>query len=332
MFSGNPEEIVIGDEELKEMADQQLNDAFVNDGKLVALPPQLANCTRLKKLTIGTNTFTEIPEAIMELTQLEELEISSGKITELSPKLFNLTNLKTLLLYGNKITAIPPEISQLTKLTELNLFDNKIKGAKGVPASINELVNLENLNLGNNSFIQFPVIDKLTKLEEFRFQWGKVFKMNGSWENLTRLKVVMGSDNRVMDLPALPPSLTTLDMNGNNLNSTECLAKCSNLEELFLNGNGLDSLPANIFTDKLVLLKAEKNKLKSIPDEISNATALTGIFMEDNQLETIPEGILKCTKLIRANFKSNQNLAGDATCAKIKEIILAQSPPGNYWD
>ncbi|MBK8143864.1 MAG: hypothetical protein IPK62_02100 [Bacteroidetes bacterium] len=89
------------------------NDKYCDDehrNKLVSIPKEISNLTKLYKLNLANNEICEVSEEISKLKELSVLIISNNKLTELSPKIANMKSLKELHLEGNPFDMLPPEI------------------------------------------------------------------------------------------------------------------------------------------------------------------------------------------------------------------------------
>ena len=209
-------------------------------------------------------------------------------------------------MYRNKIVTVAPEIGTLADLQVLNLYDNAIKS---VPKELNNLTSLTELNLGSNKFLVLPSLENLTNLEDLKIHWGKVCRIEGNLEGLTKLKDFMANRNRLSEVPKFPSSIQTIDLNVNFLADLPSFDHCKNIREFSVNKNGsMKELPAGIFTDNLEILKAEETAIESLPDEIGNCTGVKGIFMNKCKLSSLPEGITKCTILQKCDFRNNDAL------------------------
>lgn len=70
-----------------------------------ALPGEIRNLQKLRKLNASNNQLTGIPAEIGQITTLEVLDFSNNAITGLPLELGNLRNLKILNLTGNNVSA-----------------------------------------------------------------------------------------------------------------------------------------------------------------------------------------------------------------------------------
>lgn len=86
---------------------------------LISLPDCMSKLTKLEKLFINSNSFTELPDAFGDMKNLEILDISNNNLKSLPPSIFTLTSLKKIFISGNqfsdadinKLKAALPETS-----------------------------------------------------------------------------------------------------------------------------------------------------------------------------------------------------------------------------
>jgi len=119
----------------------------------------------MKRLMLGSNKFTEVPEEIGEMTQLVELDLRKNELAILPFGLRKCVNLEHLNLGDNKLTELPEElVRELGKLRELYMYRNKLDT---LPDNLNLLVNCERLSLSKNNLKSLPeTVGELEKLKE----------------------------------------------------------------------------------------------------------------------------------------------------------------------
>lgn len=87
--------------------------------------PELLKYTRLKRLDLWDNNYSQLPSEFFELTTLEALYICD-QLTILPPAIGQLCHLKQLDLNGNCLSTLPAELAHLNQLVILNLSHNLI--------------------------------------------------------------------------------------------------------------------------------------------------------------------------------------------------------------
>jgi internalin A len=152
-----------------------------------------AKTNKATRLNLSSLALTEIPPQISELTRLTKLDLSNNEFTEIK-SLENLTQLTKLDLKGNKITEIKG-LKNLTQLTELHLSNNKITEIKG----LENLAQLTELYLSNNQLAEIKGLEKNTQLSFLNLSKNKLTEIKGL-EQLTNLISFILSDNYITEL------------------------------------------------------------------------------------------------------------------------------------
>jgi len=135
-------------------------------GKVKALPVTFKNLTKLEKLDLSSNQFTEIPKEVFTLTNLIELDFGVNKISHIPKEIANLKNLEYCSLRKNSITNLPDEITSLKKMKTLLLSDNQLNK---IPEDIGKLENLESAFFGDNNINSIP--QSIVSLQKIKKGW-----------------------------------------------------------------------------------------------------------------------------------------------------------------
>ena len=184
-------------------------------------------------------------EALFNVTTLNHLEVSGfPEITFLSSKINQLGGLLQLILTHNGLTSLPSEIGTLEKLKFLDVSNNKLTE---LPGAIYDIKSLHTLILGHNSLTDVSFPDHSGR--------GNVFP------NLHHLDIV---ENQ---LSALPPFVY----------------QAHSLQEVVASDNVIGQLEPTV--SSLVILKQldiRRNKLASVPFELTVCTKLKTLRLEDN--------------------------------------------------
>ena len=141
----------------------------LGNNQLTGLPADIGQLTSLVELRLGENRLTSLPAEIWQLTSLTELVLDGNQLTSLPAEIGQLTSLERLTLGNNQLTSLPAEIGQLTlwRVGPRQQFPDEPAGgdwaahiAEGVepqrqlvdivPANIEQLASLTELDLGNN--------------------------------------------------------------------------------------------------------------------------------------------------------------------------------------
>ena len=226
------------------------------------------NTTFLRGGKIG---WGSIPEAIKELTALEEIELQKECITTVPTVVFELSELQKLNLSENRITTISPDIQKLKQLKHLDLSNNNIVQ---LPQEIVRLTGIEHLNLAYNQLISLPDLSSLTTL---------IF--------------IALHHNRLKQIPALPSSVTWLNLNDNELETLPASIKeMQNLKTLVLSGNKFKKIPEEILAlEHIENLDLGGNKIKEIPRELLTLSNLKELRMYPNAFDEQERAILRET-------------------------------------
>ncbi|ELR25601.1 RasGEF domain containing protein [Acanthamoeba castellanii str. Neff] len=238
-----------------------------SDNSLAQIPRELnlASCTRLKKVLLGSNRLTSLPPTFFGLTSLTSLGLEENNITELPEELVNkignLVEVSELLLRRNRISKLPDSWNFLENLKNLDLSSNRLTE---LPPSIGGLKNLHTLFIQHNQITSLP--------DEF-----------GKLNNLNKLLM---NDNKLEYLPLTFGGLTSLT-------------------ELSLAENRLLELPPSFGALKsLRKLSAESNCLRALPAEFRHLSKLQMASFKSNQFREIPTSFL-FLKLLRIDMADN---------------------------
>lgn len=103
------------------------------NNRLVSLPQEIGQLSRLQGLYAVGNRLTAVPPEIGALSHLESVSLNKNKITALPPEIGSLGSLLHLWLGDNCLSDLPPEMAGLTKLERLELQGNN---SLGIPAEV----------------------------------------------------------------------------------------------------------------------------------------------------------------------------------------------------
>lgn len=138
-----------------------------------------------------------------------------------------------LRLWSLSITSLPASIGNLTNLFDLQLGDNQLTS---LPASIGNLTNVRSLGLWGNQLTSLPSeIGDLTGLQELDVDDNQLTSLPTEIENLTALTLLSLGSNQLTTLPLSLWDLTdlqNLNLNGNRMPDTTLPAAMMNLTSL----------------------------------------------------------------------------------------------------
>ena len=187
-------------------------------------------------------------DALFTVTTLNHLQVSGFPVLKtLSPKIGQLDSLLQLILTSNELSTLPDEIETLAKLKLLDVSNNKIAQ---LPASIYDLQSLHTLILGHNA------------LTDASFPKPPAAALT-IFPNLHHLDIV---ENQLTLLP-------------------EFVYDTHSLQELLASDNSIVALESAI--GPLVSLKQldmRRNKLNSVPFELTDCVKLKTLRLEENPI------------------------------------------------
>ncbi|XP_052287564.1 probable LRR receptor-like serine/threonine-protein kinase At3g47570 isoform X2 [Citrus sinensis] len=291
------------------------------------IPKEIGNVTKLIGLYLQGNQLQgEIPEELGNLGELVHLWLDNNFLTGTIPSsIFNLSSLSILDLSHNGLTGeIPHEIGNLHNLEWMAFSFNKLVGV--VPTTIFNVSTLNSLYLQSNSLsgrLPSSADVRLPNLEELLL-WGNNFSgtipsfiFNAS--KLSRLELEMNSFygfipntfGNLRNLKRLSLNYNYLTSSTPKLNFLSSLSNCKYLKYLSFSNNSLDGiLPraiGNLSQSMEVFFMFNCNISGSIPEEISNLTNLTTIYLGGNKLNgSIPIALDKLQKLQLLSLEDNQ--------------------------
>ncbi|KAI6678243.1 hypothetical protein NL676_039039 [Syzygium grande] len=284
----------------------------------------LRNCTSLKYLNLGFNSFSGKVPDLSTLSGLEFLNLNNSGFSGIFPwkSLGNMTNLRFLSLGDNPFdvtSPFPMEVIKLEKLYWLYLTNCSIRGQ--IPEGIGNLTLLENLELSDNELSgEIPRgIARLGRLSQLELYDNSLTgKLPLGFGNLTSLVNFDASHNRLGgDLSEIRflTSLASLQLFENQLTGEipEELEKFKNLTNISLYTNRLTgSLPPKLgsWADFNYIDVSGNLLTGSIPPDMCKDGKMTYLLMLDNKLTgTIPATYANCSSLVRLRL-SNNSLSG----------------------
>jgi Leucine-rich repeat (LRR) protein len=154
-------------------------------------------------------------------------------------------------------------------------------GLVTVPPWYAQLTGLKTLDLGHNRLASVPDLDALTQLE-----------------------ILYLHDNALTALPALPPSLTYLNVSENPLPALAPLS-LPNLLELRCLELGLTALPS-LHLPLLRELHLRTNAFSAVPEAIRSMRELRTLDLRANRLTTVPDWLVELPKLEKLDLRWNE--------------------------
>lgn len=294
-----------------------------NNSLFGGISDHLRNCTNLKYLDLGWNSFSGRVPDLSSLTKLEFLSLNLSGVSGSFPwkSLANLTSLSFLSLGDNifEKNPFPFEILKLEKLHWLYLTNSSIEGH--IPEDIGNLTLLEHLELSDNFiFGKIPIgIAKLTKLSElYLYDNDLSGRFPVGFGNLTNLvELDVSSNSLVGDVSELKSlsNLRILQLFENQLSGEVPMefGDFKFLREISLYSNKLTgSLPQKIgsWTDFQSIDVSNNFFTGPIPPDICKKGQMVDLLMlQNNFTGEIPESYANCLTLDRFRV-SNNSLSG----------------------
>ena len=242
---------------------------------------------------------------------LKEIDLSSNNITRLSEK---------CVAEGGDDTDAADEFEPTIVLPNLISLDVSRNKLTALPSSM-EVPALQTLRFGENSIASLPldlIVQSSRALSTLEGQDNQLRSVPDLF-GCKRLKIADFSDNVLIEVPAVNPSLVRLSLNNNSISSLSGLFSAaqidsdtfrSDLTELRLRGNKLSELDEDIMRccTKIALLDVGQNDLRDLPRVLGYLPALRRIALDGNAL-----------RVIRAPLASNT--------AALKEFLRKRGPP-----
>ncbi|KAL1400643.1 hypothetical protein pipiens_007265 [Culex pipiens pipiens] len=254
-----------------------------------------ATPTNLKHIDISFNNLRELPDWLVGCHQLRTLYANNNQLHVISEHLLNNEHatILTLHLAYNNLSSFPPMVKRKLPLQKLYLQCNLIEDLPENFFIACERLTI--LNISSNKLMTLPIIF-------------------GTNCNLERLYATNNNlTDRVLDSLICLPRLKVLHI-GYNLLTTlpeTCITCWGELEELVLSGNKLRHLPENLTNLRyLRVLRVHSNQLQSVPPLARNSS-LRVLDLAHNQLDKINMVSLVSKQLQFLDLSSNSQLQVD---------------------
>lgn len=221
-------------------------------------------------------------ESIVIDSSTRVLELENRNI-EFLPEKVNTKNVVTVHLQNNHVKSVPKKVKSVTSI---NLCYNKLENIPPKMAkNISGYPKLQVIDLSFNDMKSFPKeMQGMSNLRQLGLYGNK---LNYLELNFKRLEILNLGCNLFYEIPELPKTLTSLNIDFNRLTSfNDILPK---LTKLSLNLNNIDKFGMNSSFPSLTFLDLSRNKLKSLPDLSIICPKLETICLSHNLLNEFPK-------------------------------------------
>ncbi|KAG6491214.1 receptor-like protein EIX2 [Zingiber officinale] len=247
--------------------------------------------------------------SLLSLSHLQSLNLSFNdfEATQIPPLVGSLHRLRYLDLTGSNFGGtIPPHLGNLTNLRYLDLYDYRYPYS----ATVSNVVHSLDWLSGLSSLIHLDM--SLFDLSAASHNWLSAVNMLSSLQQLYLYHCKISNLPLSLNFPLNLTSLTTLDLNRNNFNSSfpNWLWNLTSLSSLYLGNSGIrGTLPTQIgnligLTD----LDLSSNLLSAdrFPDVIMNLSSLSTLWLDSCSLSgPIPSELGNLTALNAISLSHN---------------------------
>ncbi|KAL2229055.1 UNVERIFIED_CONTAM: Receptor kinase-like protein Xa21 [Sesamum indicum] len=303
-----------------------LQNFYVGYNNLIGtIPKEIGNLQSLQVLYLGVNNLRgSIPTEIFNISTLQSITVLMNQLSGQLPSNFGhgLPNIEEIYLNDNNLSGeIPDSIANSSKLTIISFSGNNFTGL--VPNSLGELSFLQDIYLGENSFVskssELSFIRSLTNCRHLRrLSLGdnlfnsilpvSVGNLSNSLEYFYGYNC--GLYGSIPDEFGNLTNLFLLSLYGNQLTGSipKTLVNLQKLQGLALMRNRISGpIPEDLCgLQNLNGLLLHQNQISgAIPDCIGNLTALRSLYIGNNNLSSVSPSLWRLNDLLQLNLTSN---------------------------
>ncbi len=292
----------IGESEIAGTLEVLLNDTIVSYLKIYSESER----GNLEKIDAGI---------FKELVELVELEVKNHKVKNIDKKAFEQNvDLKKIDFSDNEITDLDPELfGNLFELREVNFQQNRLRS---LPENLFEKnVDVLVINFARNRIqeISKKLIDKLENLQEIIFNDNRIKSISNRFFRKTNLKKFYFNNNEIEKIEE-SGVVRSIDFNNeleihlsnNKLESlpANIFKGLENIQKLDFSNNSIKSLSfATLSNTSYEILDFSNNKIVEIPHEFSDN--VIEIYLNNNRIKSISDQIWKTEKLRNVRLNNN---------------------------
>lgn len=247
--------------------------ALTVEGKLTAVPPEIARLKKLRELVLDTDTLQTIDAAIFQCARLVKLVVLSNQIKELPAggwrKLAALEQLE--LTTSRALRGLPDDVGEAPRLAgEFDLTAQTKLAA--LPRSFGRIAGVTILRLPPGVAAPEPIAG-MTALRRLTVRG--VDRLPADLGALQQLEAVDAKDCPLTELPASiggAQQLDSLALAGTKLTALpDGLTRLTNLSDLDLSNTPLTALPEAIGALPLTRLRLQKTAISRLPASLAGA-------------------------------------------------------------
>lgn len=265
----------------------------------------------VKRILLGMQELTSVPEIIYRFTNLEELDLSGNELTDIPAAVWALPHLKRLGLMGNRLK--PEGLAQIPQNDHLDFLNLQYNQLKSVPTTLANNRRLTSLWLGHNDLsagLDTKPLQRLRQLQDLNLYNTRLTALPRSMGRLKKLQILDLYYNQLQTLPrqmARLRRLQQLAVAHNRLKALpDRLGKMRRLEKIYVHHNDLTGLPRSLSRLKnLQVLDLNHNGFGNVPSEVFRLPSLEELDLSDNYLSDVSAGFAQLPSLKKLFLRGN---------------------------
>lgn len=139
--------------------------------KIITLPKELCDITKIKHLYLEKNNLLSFPEEIYNMQHLTRIDLHNNNLVSIPCQVCSLSKLETLTLFDNNLTSLPKEMHQLKNIKNLEVQKNNLIS---LPSTMSEF-NKSYVDISENNLIVFPK-NIIKNVKEIKYGKSKIKK------------------------------------------------------------------------------------------------------------------------------------------------------------